>query len=164
MFATVFVSDWLFKTDFRIWSFVIRTFSAEKVWVAFKYLPLFLVYYLVNALAVNRNGFEGWSEGKQIAISILWNILGVVLFLALQYVPLLFTGMTFFGSIFTGILASASALFPILVFPFVPILSIVAVTAIKLYRRTGNIHLAGILNALVITMITIAGTSFSHPY
>lgn len=143
---------------------MIRTFSAEKVWVAFKYLPLFLVYYLVNALAVNRNGFEGWSEGKQIAISILWNILGVVLFLALQYVPLLFTGMTFFGSIFTGILASAGALFPILVFPFVPILSIVAVTAIKLYRRTGNIYLAGILNALVITMITIASTSFSHPY
>lgn len=59
MFATVFVSNWLFKTDFRIWSFVIRPFSAEKVWVAFKYLPLFLVYYPVNALAVNRNGFEG---------------------------------------------------------------------------------------------------------
>jgi len=164
MFATVFVSDWLFKTDFRIWSFVIRAFSAEKVWVAVKYLPLFLVYYLVNSLAVNRNRFEGWSEGRQIAISILWNILGVVLFLALQYVPLLFTGTTFFGTILTGALASAGALFPILVFPFVPILSIVAVTAIKLYRRTGNIYLAGILNALVVTMVTVAGTSFSHPY
>ena len=63
-----------------------------------------------------------------------------------------------------GILASAGALFPILVFPFVPILSIVAVTAVKLYRRTGNAYLPGILNALVVTMITIAGTSFSHPY
>jgi len=164
MFATVFISDWLFKTDFRIWSFCIRAFSAEKVWVALKYLPLFLIYYLVNALAVNRNRFEGWSEGRQIFFSILWNILGVCLFLALQYVPLLFTGMTFLGSIFTGILAAAGALFPILVFPFVPILSIVAVTAVKLYRRTGNIYLAGILNALVVTMITIAGTSFSHPY
>lgn len=164
MFTTVFVSDWLFKTDFRIWSFVIRAFSAEKVWVAVKYLPLFLVYYLVNSLAVNRNRFEGWSEGRQIAISILWNVLGVVLFLALQYVPLLFTGMTFFGTILSGTLAAAGALFPILVFPFVPILSIVAVTAIKLYRRTGNIYLAGILNALVVTMVTVAGTSFSHPY
>jgi len=164
MFATVFLSDWLFKTDFRIWSFCIRAFSPEKVWVAIKYLPLFLVYYLVNAISVNRNRFEGWSEGKQIFFSILWNILGVSLFIAVQYVPLLFTGMTFLGSVFTGVLATAGALFPILVFPFVPILSIVAVTAVKLYRRTGNIYLAGILNALVVTMITIAGTSFSHPY
>jgi len=164
MFSTVFLSDWLFKTDFRIWSFCIRAFSPEKVWVAIKYLPLFLVYYLVNAISVNRSRFEGWSEGKQIFYNILWNILGVSLFIALQYVPLLFTGMTFLGSIFTGILATAGALFPILVFPFVPILSIVAVTGVKLYRRTGNIYLAGILNALVVTMITIAGTSFSHPY
>lgn len=164
MFATVFMSDWLFKTDFRIWSFCIRAFSPEKVWVAIKYLPLFLVYYIVNAISVNRSRFEGWSEGKQIAYSILWNILGVCLFLMLQYLPLLFTGKTFLGTIFTGILATAGALFPILVFPFVPILSIVAVTAIKLYRRTGNAYLPGILNALVVTMITIAGTSFSHPY
>ena len=164
MFATVFVVDYLFKVDFRIWTFAVRVFSPEKIWVAVKYLPLFLVYYLVNSLAVNRSRFAGWSEGKQIAMSILWNLLGVVLFLMLQYLPLLFTGMTFFGMIFSGILATAGALFPILVFPFVPILAIAAVTGVKLYRRTGNIYLAGILNTLVITMITIAGTSFSHPY
>ena len=31
-------------------------------------------------------------------------------------------------------------------------------------HRSGNAYLPGILNALVVTMITIAGTSFSHPY
>lgn len=164
MFSTVFVVDYIFKTDFRIWTFAVQPFSAEKIWVAIKYLPLFAVYYLVNSIAVNRNRFDGWSEGKQILFSILWNILGVVAFIALQYVPLLFTGMTFLGSLMSGALASAGALFPILLFPFVPVLSIAAVTGVKIYKRTGNIYLAGILNTLVVTMITIAGTSFSHPY
>lgn len=164
MFSTVFLCDYVFQTDFRLWTFAVQPFSAAKIWVAIKYLPLFAVYYLVNSISVNRNRFAGWSEGKQIAYSILWNILGVVAFIALQYVPLLFTGMTFLGTIFTGILATAGALFPILLFPFVPVLSIAAVTGVKLYRRTGNIYLAGILNTLVVTMVTIAGTSFTHPY
>lgn len=164
MFSTVFIVDYVFKTDFRLWTFAVMPFSVEKIWVAIKYLPLFAVYYLVNSIAVNRNRFAGWSEGKQIIFSILWNILGVVAFIALQYVPLLFTGVTFLGTIMSGALASAGALFPILLFPFVPVLSIAAVMGVKLYRRTGNIYLAGILNTLLVTMITIAGTSFSHPY
>jgi hypothetical protein len=164
MWLTVFMADWLFQTDFRIWSFAARTFSASKIWVALKYLPFFLVFYVANSLAVSRNRFQGWSERKQIWVSAGWNVLGVGLFIALQYIPLLINGKTFFGSLLTGILASAGALFPILVFPFVPILAIAAAVGVKLYRRTGNIYLAGLTNALVITMLTVANTSFSFPY
>jgi pimeloyl-ACP methyl ester carboxylesterase len=164
LFLTVFMADWIFKTDFRIWTFAVRTFSAAKVWVAIKYLPFFLVFFLANSLAVSRNRFSGWSKGKQIVVSIGWNILGVILFIALQYVPLMINGMTFWGAILSGPLAMAGSLFPILVFPFVPILAIAAVIGVRLYDRTGNIYLAGFVNALVITMLTVANTSFSFPY
>ena len=66
MFLTVFAADWLFQTDFRLWTFAVRAFSAGKVWVALKYLPLFLVFYLANSLAVSRSRFAGWSERRQI--------------------------------------------------------------------------------------------------
>ncbi|MBR3257729.1 MAG: alpha/beta fold hydrolase, partial [Eggerthellaceae bacterium] len=163
-FGMVFITDWLFKTDFRIWTFAVRVFSPEKVWVAVKYLPFFLVFYAINSIAVSRNRFQGWSEGKQIAISCLWNVLGILLFEALQYVPLAINGMTFFGAVMSGSLASAGALFPLLMFPVVPILCFAAAIAIKLYKKTGNVWIAGLINAMVVTMLTVANTSFSFPY
>lgn len=163
-FGMVFITNWLFKTDFRIWTFAVRAFSAAKVWVAVKYLPFFLVFYVVNSIAVSRNRFQGWSEGKQIAISCLWNVLGILLFEALQYVPLAINGMTFFGAVLSGSLASAGALFPLLMFPVVPILCFAAAIAIKLYKKTGNVWIAGFINAMVVTMLTVANTSFSFPY
>jgi len=44
--------------------------------------------------------------------------------------------------------------------PFLPILGIAADISVKLYRLTGNIWLAGMLNALLTTMITVANKSF----
>jgi len=164
MFLTVFAADWLFQTDFRLWSFAIRTFSAAKVWVAVKYLPFFLIFYLVNSLAVSRNRLSGSGERKQIFVSMGWNILGVSFYLILQYLPLLFTGKTLSGSLLSGTLAMGGALLPILMFPIVPILAIAAATGVKLYNRTGNIYLAGFINAMVVTMLTVANTSFSFAY
>ena len=163
-YLLVFTADYFLKTDFRIWSFAVRVFSANKIWVALKYTPFFLGYFLLNSLAVNRNRFENWSKRKQIWVSILFNIVGVSVFLAIQYLPILFTGSTFSGLFMSGMIGGGMALFPILLFPFVPILAIAAVTAIKFYRLTGNIYLGGFVNALLITMITVANTSFTYPY
>lgn len=163
-FSTVFLTHWLFKTDFRIWTFAIRAFSPAKVWVAIRYLPFFLIFYLIHALGASRHRFNGWSEKKQIFMASLWNVLGILLFVALQYIPLAINGMTFFGMIMSGALASAGALFPLLMFPVVPILCIASAVAVKLYHKTGSIWTAGFINALVVTMLTVANTSFSYPY
>ncbi len=163
VYVTVFTADYLFKTDFRIWSFAVKAFPANKIAVALKYLPFFLTFTIINSLSVNRNRFVNWKERKQIWVSILFNILGVVIIIALQYIPCLITGATFFGPM-GGMLAGAMALVPILLFPFVPILAIAAVIGIKMYKLTGNIYLGGLVNGLIITMLTIANTSFTYPY
>ena len=163
-YLLVFAADYFLKTDFRIWSFAVRVFSAEKIWVALKYAPFFLGYFILNSLAVNRNRFENWSNRKQIWVSIFFNIVGVSVFLALQYLPILFTGSTFSGLFMSGMIGGGMALFPILLFPFIPILAIAAVTGIKFYQLTGNIYLGGFVNALLISMITVANTSFTYPY
>ena len=162
-FMLVFIADYVFMTDFRIWTLDIRVFDFSKIIVAIKYLPFFLVFYLLNSLSCSRNCFENWSEKKQILVSVLFNILAPAAFLLLTYVPVIFTKMTIFGGL-PGALVAVGALIPILIIPIVPILGIAAYLNIKLQKLTGNIWLAGFVNALLITMITVANTSFSFPY
>jgi hypothetical protein len=121
---------------------------------------------LVNSFAVSRNRFSVYSERKKVFVSVFWNILGACLFLLLQYLPVIFTGKTFFGITLGGVemLAAGGALLPILIFPFVPILAIAAAVGVKLFERTGKVYLAGFINAMVITMLTVANTSFRFGY
>ena len=162
-FMLVFIADYVFMTDFRIWTLDIRVFDFSKIIVAIKYLPFFLIFYLINSLSCSRNCFEDWSEGKQILASVGFNILAPTMFLLITYVPVIFTKMTIFGGL-PGMLIAVGALIPILVIPIVPILGIAGYINVKLQKLTGNIWLAGFVNALLITMITVANTSFSFPY
>ncbi len=163
VFMLVFVADYVFKTDFRIWTLDIRVFDFSKIIVAVKYLPLFMVFYVINSVCVNRNCIDGWSEKKQIMAAVGFNILAPTLFLLITYVPVFFTKMTIFGGL-PGMLVAIGALIPILVIPFVPILGIAGYLGVKLQKLTGNIWLGGFVNSLLITMITVANTSFSFPY
>ncbi|MBQ4186315.1 MAG: prolyl oligopeptidase family serine peptidase [Firmicutes bacterium] len=169
-YGLVFLADYINQTDFRIWSFDIRVFSASKIWVAIKYLPFFACYYVVNARAVSRSSFKTWSEGKQMLVTSLFNIMAPALILIITYVPTLFLHKTLWVALLYGqggalsLLVSAMALIPILMIPFVPILAIAACLGVKLYRRTNSIWPAAIINTLMVTMITIANTSFSFPY
>ena len=165
-FTLLFIADYFFQTDFRIWSFDLRVFSASKIWVALKYMPFYLVYFIVNSIVISRNTFTNWSERKQTWMAILVNSLTPALFLAISFLPLLFNSFTFWGLALKGseLLAGAGALVPILMIPFLPILGIAGYLNLKLYRKTGNIWLGALLNTLLVVMITVANTSFSFPY
>ena len=165
-YVLLFLADYVYQTDFRIWSFDLRVFSAAKIWVAIKYLPFFLVYFVINSIMVSRNTFANWSECKQTWMSVMFNMLTPGVFLALSFVPLLFNPYTFWGIVLGqgSLLASAGGLIPILLIPFLPILGIAGYVGVKLYRLTGNIWLGGLLNAVLVTMITVANTSFSYAY
>ena len=162
-FMLVFIADYVFMTDFRIWTLDIRVFDFSKIIVALKYLPFFLVFYVINSVSCNRNCFEDWSEKKQIMAAVGFNIFAPTLFLLVTYVPVIFTKMTIFGGL-PGMLVAVGALIPILVIPFVPILGIAGYLSVKLQKLTGNIWLGGLVNAMLITMITVANTSFTFPY
>ena len=103
-------------------------------------------------------------------VTSLFNIMAPALILIITYVPTLFLHKTLWVALLYGqggalsLLVSAMALIPILMIPFVPILAIAACLGVKLYRRTNSIWPAAIINTLMVTMITIANTSFSFPY
>lgn len=161
---------WIFKTDFRFWTFDVRAFNFRKVLVALRYLPLFFVFYYFQSLALSRTRFTLWSEAKQMRIGALWSIAPVVLMLLITYVPALGGNATLWIRLFpetwslAEIARMAMALIPILLIPFVPILAISSRISIKLNNLTDQVWLGAFINSMMITMITVSNTSFSYAY
>ena len=59
-YTWVFVADYFFKTDFRLWTLAVKTFEADKIGVAlWPYLWMFLVFYIASSVSVNAYAFEG---------------------------------------------------------------------------------------------------------
>lgn len=78
-FLILFFADYFFKTDFRLWVLTLKAFDADKVLIALRYLPLFLIYYIINSVAVNcfnYNTIGGKKGFGNILILAVFNILG----------------------------------------------------------------------------------------
>ena len=149
-YGVLFLMDLLFKADFRIWTFAFKTFDFNICTVILRYLPTFLLFYIVStaAITVNTNteklkGFWGYL------LAIALNAGGAILWLLNQYGTLFSTGVAAHpGSALSGIVLVA----------MVPTLSIAAIISRNLYKKTGNIWLPAFLNALLMTTMTIANT------
>ena len=167
-YCLLFAADLINQTDFRFWSFDIRSFPLKKIWVAVRYIPLYVGFYVVQSIAVKRSTFRKQSELKQILIAGVFNMMAPALMLIITYAPTPLLQATTWVALFSRVgipmIASVFALIPILLLPIVPIMFITAAIAVRSYRLTGNIYIAAIVNTLLIVMITVANTSFSFPY
>jgi hypothetical protein len=151
-YGLVFFADFFFKTDYRIWVIAVKAFKADKIPVIlFPYLILFLTYYTANAVAVNSFNFItiGKKEWINTAIVALVNGLPALILILMQYVPFAVTGQL-------GIRSGNMVviwLFPILIF-----LPVTAIMTRKIYRLTGNPYLPGIINGILVTVISCTNT------
>lgn len=145
-YLILFAVQAIFGTDFRIWTFAVRTFTLEHFITALRYVPLFFIYYFISAVALNANT-RGQKGGYW--ISILLNVGGLILWVMAQYGKDFLTGVALYP---------AQALNGILLFSLIPCLIIAAVYARKLFEKTNNVWLAAIVNTLLFTMITVANT------
>lgn len=150
-FAVVFAVDYFFKTDFRLWVIAVKWFSPDKIGYALFVLPLFLVYFVVNSIALNSfNRFKlAGREWVNTAVLAAFNAIGPVVLVIVQYVTFANSGHLVPG--FGGI-------FSIWLFPVILILAVAAVVSRKLYRATGNPYVAGVLNAAVVAIISASNS------
>lgn len=150
-YGLVFLIDALFLTDMRIWVFAFKTFEPSILLAALRYLPFFFVYYFLSAVAVCVNTNTTKLQGiKGYLLAILLNCGGIVLYLIGHYGLLFLTGTAMFPT---------QSLSSILLFGFVPTLIIASIFARALYKRTGSIWLSAFLNALLLTLMTLANTA-----
>ncbi|MDO7906056.1 hypothetical protein Q5741_06440 [Paenibacillus sp. JX-17] len=145
-YLILFAVQAIFGTDFRIWTFAVRTFESEHFVTTLRYVPFFLVYYFVSAVALNANT-RGQKGGY--LLSIVLNVGGLILWVIAQYGKDFMTGVALYPG---------QALNGILLFALIPCLVIAAVYARKLFEKTNNVWLAAFLNTFLFTMITVANT------
>jgi dienelactone hydrolase len=153
-YALVFVVDYFFTTDFRLWVLAIRAFEPDKLLIALPYLPFFLLYFVVNSILLN--GFSritlAGKEWLNTAVLAVANALGPIILIVIQYTTFVATGLPVSG------LGPFSAMYVIWLFPVVVILAAAAIISRKIYRATGNPWLAGFINAGVVTLIAVSNS------
>lgn len=98
-YLTLAFSDWVFKTDYRIWVFAIKPMSFFHFKIVLTYLIPFAFYFLIAGLVLHGELRRGQKDGsdsagwKEMVVNVLLMIGGYALFLAYQYTPL-FSGGT----------------------------------------------------------------------
>ncbi len=150
-YGLLFLTDMVFKTDFRIWTFAFKTFDANIIPAILRYLPTFLAFYLVSTASIfintNTERMNGW---KGYVLAILLNAGGILFWLIRQYATLFSTGAAAHpGAALSGIVLVA----------MVPTLAIAAVISRYLYKRTGNIWTAAFINGFLMTIMAVANTT-----
>ena len=151
----LFFADFFFLTDFRIWVLTLKAFEADKVILALKYLPFFLLFYVVNSVSVNCFNFNTIGKKFNVYILSIANILGAVGFIAIQYGTFYSTGLLKWYAT-EGQRISGIWLYPALVYLFVtPILSR------TVFKKTKNPYLFAIISAILITIMGVANTTIA---
>lgn len=148
-FALVFISDYLFLADYRLWCFAtIRAFSADHLPMILLFAPFWLVYYI--AMSVSGNCY-GYTEGKLgVAKQMFFVFLGPQIMIMAQYIKFFVTGKMFLDPI-TGIMG-------IWLFPIVLILPLSAFICRKIYKKTNNPYIGGIIMGLIACILTVTNT------
>lgn len=154
--STVFIADYLFMADFRIWVLAVRAFKVQQLGYTFApYAFLFLVYYVANSVAVNcfnyndigmKNGKRRWINTLLVALAA---VLPAIILLLLQYIPY------FAGS---DLMWPQYNMYGVWLFPMLVILPGAAVVSRIIYRKTKNPYLPGIICGVLVALISCTNT------
>lgn len=155
-YALVFLSDYLFLTDFRLWCFAtIRAFAPKHFAVIAKYLVFWLVYYI--ALSVATNGFNfvqlGKSKWLSTLVQMFFVFIGPEIMVGVQYI-------TFFNSgyLWTETAGVGGSIIGIWLYPILVILPLAVFVCSKIYKKTKNPYIGGIIMGILACMIAVTNT------
>ncbi len=157
-YLLLLLADYFFKVDFRIYVFAVKLMSPLQFQIFLAYLVPFILFFGISGLALSgqmrltdKNGdVPLW---KAIAVNVALMILGFILFLIYEYLPLYGGGMQADATNANG------PLYVIVAYQFIPLLGIAGAISTYFYRKTGHIYVGAFLNAILITWIIVAGTA-----
>jgi hypothetical protein len=143
------LADFLFKVDFRYWIMALKLMSPLQFRIFLGYLIPFAFFFLVLATVLHGEMRLGddvplW---KAILVNVGLLIVGFIILLVTQYIPLLSGGT---------LLSPAEPLLTIVAWQFLPLLAIAAIFSTYFFRRTGRIYVGAFLTAIFVTWYIVA--------
>ncbi|MDY5248585.1 MAG: hypothetical protein SPH41_02730, partial [Bacilli bacterium] len=163
MYILLMICEAAFNLDFRfVWPFF-RSFSLVRFGQFLLYLPMFVLFYVMNnsaILAKNRTKYTSMKGAKGF-FNTLWRVAlsmagGVLLITLLEYIP-------FFAQLGPGadLLFSPTfgGPFMSLLIVFVPQVIVFSIIATILYRKTGNVYVGAFIIAILACWIVTGGSA-----
>lgn len=161
IYALVYIAGTFFHAEFGAFKLVLMEMSSYKWGIFFKYLPFFLVYFVIHSLIVNTmtriNGAKEWVNTLLILIT---TVGGLGILQAYDIGSLRFTGVK--GIATVPFSTDPNALSGITLWSTLMILPICAIISRFFYKKTGNVWVGGILNALLVTFASVCATCIMY--
>lgn len=138
------------RVQMQVWVFGPRVFNFERIASMVKYIPFFAIYYLVMAALAQGYRVKDLPEWATIAINVVFNVAGFMIIVWYANSYFINNG---------AMMHTSNNMHYIHAFPMIPSIAIATVMARRIYVRTGNAWLAGLVNASLMTIIACANTS-----
>ena len=154
-YGLVFVEDYFFLADFRLWTLAIKAFEAPIL----RYLPyvlLFFTYYIASSVATNCFNYNSIGGKANGLICALFAAAPALILPWIQYITYYTTNHMMW---FQKTMADPNyPMFVLWLFPIVLILFGSTLITRVIYKTTKNPYIAGIINALIVGILTITNT------
>lgn len=154
-YGLVFVEDYFFYADFRLWTLAIKAFEAPIL----RYLPyvlLFFTYYIAASVATNCFNYNTIGGKLNALICSVFAAAPALLLPWIQYICYYSTNHMMW---YQRTMADANyPMFVLWLFPIVLILLGTTYMSREIYKKTRNPYIAGIVHALIVGLITIINT------
>ena len=152
-YAWVFIADYFFHVDFRIWVLAFKRFNPVFLLIAIPFMIMGSVFYVMSSISVNCFNYCKLGGKEWINTLVLALFTGAPAFIItlMQYIYFYQTGNLLFA-------VGESALFVVWLFPLVAILPISVLVSRKIYKACGNPYLPGIINAIIVALVSSANT------
>ena len=147
-YGLIFVLDYFFFADFRIWTLALKAFELPilRFW---PYMLLFLTFYIASSVATNCFNYNNVGGKFNGILNALFVTLPALILPWMQYA-------TYYGA--KHMLWGGDAMHILWLFPIVLILFGSTIINRVIYKATKNPYLGGIINALIVGILTITNT------
>lgn len=149
----VFGAYYFFKVDFRIWTLAAKPFNSTIFKISIPYMILLCVFYITNSVAINCFNYNkvGGKKWLNILVLAVANVLPCVIVVVLQYTVFKSTGFLLWS-------ADQTHLMVVWLYPLFAMLPVSALISRAVFKKTGNPYLPGIINAIIIALMSCANT------
>ena len=142
-YLTLALAEYFFKTDFRFWVFAVKLLDPLQFRITLSYIiPFILIFFMDAVLVFGELRRANISLAKEMWLNEVLYVLGFVILLLIQYIPLLAGGTLFNAN---------ESLWSIIAFQFLPLMTIAALVATYFNRKTGHVYVAAFLTAMLVT-------------
>lgn len=154
-YGIVFLEDYFFFADFRLWTLAFKAFEAPILRYS-PYILLFVVYYVAVSVSTNCFNYNNIGGKFNGIICSFFAAVPALIIPWIQYITYYSTKHMMWSQ---PTMASPNyPMFVLWLFPLVLILIGTTLVTRYFYKRTNNPYIAGVINALLVGLITIINT------